>query len=127
MIIKLFLCILLVSISTVLITRLIKILKHKKQENIFLKDFISGIKNLNLFFIDMKLKSDGNILYFVNCGHVLDLDEDMFQWVVLDYTIDNENHVPIKLPTCAVFLTIDEANAFLNGEFTLTELQDVYY
>ena len=113
------LCILLIILSIIyIIKQLIIYKKLKKQDQLIsIRDFIDDIKNSKLFFIDISVKEDGNVIYYVNCAPVKRLDNKYFEWVILDYTKKDGSHTEVKLPTYALFLTLQEANAFLNGQF----------
>lgn len=99
--------------------------KNKIKQNDFIQGFIDNVTKIPLFFINMKVKKDGNLLYFVDSARVVKADQTDFRWVILDYINDKNKHFNIKLPTYAVFLTAEEANAFLIGDLDLNELEFV--
>ena len=99
--------------------------KQRKFNNFLtVKEFTKSLLGKPLFFINMRVKKDG-VLYYVDAGIVTKLDNKLFKWVILKCKQLDNTYKNIKFSTAILFLTLQEANSFLNGEWSLSELNEL--
>lgn len=96
---------------------------NPEQEKMFLQIFSKSLLNRPIYFINVKVKFDDNIMYYVDYGLVCDVDIKEFKWIKLKYKKSDTTFTTIKFATNTVFLTKEEANAFLNGEFIVSDYE----
>lgn len=87
-------------------------------------DIAKVFKDKPVYFMNIKIKPDGNLIYYVESTFIKEADNINLKWVVIDYIKDGE-HRDVKLPSSMIFISLKEANTFVNGGFTTQELNHI--
>ena len=88
-----------------------------------ISDCIESLIKRPMYFINMRVKKDNNIDYFIDYGIVSDIDRKDLEWIDINYKKEDGTYSIIRFPSSVLFITVQEANAFLWGQFTLEDFK----